>query len=88
MSFAPMSQSRPAEDSNWEYKNTYKCALATEHLLKPEISSVVNMQSHLPWSRLPHAISMPTQDSGRLLQFKGSSEGCRQGLSTFPFVTV
>ncbi|XP_017223282.1 squamosa promoter-binding-like protein 2 isoform X1 [Daucus carota subsp. sativus] len=80
MSFAPMSQSRPAEDSNWEYKNTYKCALATEHLLKPEISSVVNMQSHLPWSRLPHAISMPTQDSGRLLQFKGSSEGCRQGI--------
>lgn len=80
MSFAPISDSRPTEDSSWESMNTYKYALTTEHLLKPEIPGVVNVQSHLPWSRLPHAISMPAQNSSRLLQCKGSSEECSQGI--------
>lgn len=88
MSFAPISDSRPTDDSSWESMNTYKYALSTEHLLKPEIPGVVNVQSHLPWSRLPHAISMPVQNSSRLLQCKGSSEGCSQGLSSFPSLTL
>lgn len=88
MNFAPISHSSPAEDLNLESINTYKYAPTTEHLFKPEISGVVNVQSHLPWSRLPHAINTPTHNSSRLLQCKGSSGGCSQGLSTLPFMTL
>lgn len=88
MSFAPISDSRPTEDSSWGSLNTYKYAPTTEHLIKPEIPGVINVQSHLPWSRLPHAIKIPSQSSSRLLQCKGSSEGCSQGLSSLPSLTL
>uniref|UniRef100_A0A5B7BU47 Putative squamosa promoter-binding-like protein 2 isoform X1 n=1 Tax=Davidia involucrata TaxID=16924 RepID=A0A5B7BU47_DAVIN len=82
----PLVYTRPAANPTWESTCSSKFTQTKGCLLLPEKSGGIDEQAHLPGIELPHAISMLSRDSNRLLPSKGTTaEVFNQGLKESMF---